>query len=251
MTARQGAPLAALVLLAATVPAGGRPFGIAVILAAAVALWQLSEALDATGPRPVLAASAVAGLGAPLRVVVDRRVGMDAIPVLVAAMLLAGFVAVMVSGRRQDVVRTMSGTVLAGLLVGLGGAGLLLLRASAAGVRWTVGLLLLIVAPEAVAVAARRWREMSTTAAEAARVITAGALAGALIAAAGRPLTPAVTAAMVAVTLGALYASSLLHRVVLAESAAADRAVSAALRPVVAVLLAAPVVFLLATAVQA
>lgn len=251
MTARQAAPLAALVLLAATVAAGGRGFGAAVIVAAAVALWQLSDALDATGPRPVVAAAAVAGLGAPLRVVLDRRAGLDAIPGLVAAMLLIAFVAILVGGRRQDIARTMSGTLLAGLLVGLGSGGLLLLRGSAAGVRPTVGLLLLVVLPEAVAVGARRWRALSTTAAEAARFVTAGALGGALIAAAGRPMTPTVTAGMVAVSLGALYASALLHRVVLAESAAADRVVSSALRPVVAVLLAAPVVFLLATVVQA
>lgn len=251
MTARQGAPLAALALLVATVAGGGRGFGVAVIAAAAVALWQLSEALDATGPRPVVAAAAVAGLGAPLRVVLDRRAGLDAIPGLVAAMLLTGFLVVMIAGRRQDVARTMSGTLLAGLLVGLGAAGLLLLRASAAGARWTVGLLLLVVLPEAVAVAARRWRELSTTAAEAARLVTAGAVGGALIAAAGSPLTPAVTAGMVAVSMAALYAAALLHRVVLAESAAADRVTSSALRPIVAVLLAAPVVFLLATAVQA
>ena len=250
MTARQGAPLAALVLLAGTVAAGGRGFGIAVIAASAVALWQLSEALDATGPRPVVAAAAVAGLGTPLRVVLDRRAGLDAIPGLVAAMLLTGFVAVMLTGRRQDVARTIAATILSGLLVGLGGGGLLLLRASAAGVRWTVGLLLLVVLPEAVAVAARRWRALSTTAAEAARFVTASALGGALIAAAGQPLTPVVTAAMVGVSLSAMYASALLHRVVLAESAAVDRVISSALRPVVAVLLAAPVVFLLATVVQ-
>ena len=251
MTARQAAPLGALALLAATVPAGGRAYALAVIAAAGVALWQLSEALDATGPRPVLAAAAVAGLGAPLRIMFDARATLDAIPGLVAAMLLTGFVAVMIAGRRQDVARTMSSTLLAGLLVGLGGGGLLLLRSSAAGVRWTVGLLLLVVLPEAVAVAARRWRKTSTTAAEAARFVTAGALGGALIAAAGRPMTPAVTAGMVTVSLFAMYAAALLHRVVLAESAAADRVVSSALRPVVAVLLAAPVAFLLATAVQA
>ena len=251
MTARVVAPLAAVAGLLLTLGAGGRVFGWAVVVAAAIALWQLSEALDATGPRPILAAAAVAGVGTPLRLVLDRRVGLDVIPTMVAAMLLTAFVLVMVTGRRHDVARIVAATAVSGLMVGLGGGGLVLLRSSTAGVRWTLGLLLLVVAPEAVAVAARRLKTLSTTAAEASRFITAGAVGGGLIAAAGRPLTPLVTAGMVAVSLGTMYAAALLHRVLLAESAAADRATSSALRPVVAVLLAGPVVFLLATAVQA
>ena len=251
MTARVVAPLAAVAGLLLALGGCGRLYGWAVVVAAGVALWQLSEALDATGPRPIVLAAAVAGVGTPVRVVVDRGVGPDAIPGMVAGMLLTAFVLAMVTGRRQDVARTVAATAVAGLVVGLGGGGLVLLRGSEAGVRWTLGLLLLVVLPEAVAVAARRLKTLSTTAAEAARFITAGAVGGGLIAAAGRPLTPPVTTGMVAVSLGAMYAAALLHRVVLAESAAADRATSSALRPMVAVLLASPVVFLLATAVQA
>lgn len=251
MTSRLGPWVVVLLLLVASVGGGGRPFGFAVLVAAAVALLHVSEALDATGPRPILAAAAVAGLGVPLWLLVDRDARLEIVPPFIAAMVLATFLLSMLVGRRSDLTRVVSATFLSGLLVAMGAGGLALLRESRAGARWTVALLLLILLPEAAAVVALRLRGMSLTAREAVRFVTAAAVGGALLAIAGRPLTPGVTAAMVAVALAAMYAAALLHRVVRAESAAADQAAGLALRPTLALLLAAPLVFLLAAAVQA
>lgn len=251
MTQKVAPSLVALALLLASVNGGGRPFAFAVLVAAAVALLHVSAALDATGPRPIVAAAAVAGLGVPLRLFVDPELRLDTVPGFVAAMVLTAFVLAMIAGRRADVSRAVSATFVVGLLVALGSGGLLLLRESRAGLRWTVALLALIVIPEAAAIVALRVRGMALTAREAVRFVAAAAVGGALLAIAGRPLTPGVTAAMVAVCLVALYAGAILQRVVRAESAAADQAAGLVLRPTVALLLAAPLVFLLATATQA
>lgn len=241
----------ALLLLLAGVGSGGRLFGITVLIAAVIALVALATAVDATGPRPIVAASAIAALGVPVRLVIDQRVRLDAVPPLVAAMVVGAFVLSMISGRRADVARVLSATSFCGLIVALGAAGLLLLRDARGGLRWTLGLLLLIVVPELAALVAARVRGMSLTGREAVRIVAAAAVGGALLAIAGRPLTPAVTAGMVALSLGAMYAAALLHRVIHAESAAGDQAARLGLRPTVSLLLAAPLVALLAAAVQA
>ena len=251
MTQRLGPSLVALALLLLSVTRGGRPFAFAVLVAAAVALLHISAALDATGPRPIVAAAAVAGLGLPLRLLIDPSLRLETLPGFIAAMVLLAFVAAMIAGRRSDIARAISATFLCGLLVALGAGGLLLLREFRAGLRWTVALLLLILVPEAAAFVALRARGMSLTAREAVRFVAAAAVGGALLALAGRPLTAGVTAALVAVCLAAMYAGALMHRVVRAESAAADQAAGLALRPTVALLLAAPLVFLLASATQA
>lgn len=243
--------LVAVVLLFASVARGGRPFAFAVLVAAAVALLQFSTALDATGPRPIVVAAAVAGIGVPLRLLLDPPARLDIVPPLVAGMVLAAFVLSMISGRRADIGRALSATFVAGLLVALGGAGLVLLRDSRAGLRWTLALLLLILIPEAAAFVAARVQTMSLPAREGVRFVAAAAVGGGLLAVSGRPLTPAVTVGMVAICLAAMYAAALLHRVVRAESAASDHAAGLALRPTAALLLASPLVFLLAAAVQA
>lgn len=251
MTQRLGPSFVAVALLLLSVTRGGRPFAFAVLVAAAVALLHISAALDATGPRPIVAAAAVGALGVPLRLLVDPNLRLDTLPGFIVAMVLTAFVAAMIAGRRSDIARAISATFVCGLLVALGAGGLLLLRESRAGLRWTVALLLLILVPEAAAFVALRARGMTLTAREAVRFVAAAAVGGALLAIAGRPLTPGRTAALVAVCLAAMYAGALVHRVVRAESAAADQAAGLALRPTVALLLAAPLVFFLATATQA
>lgn len=251
MTQRAGPALIALALLLASVGGGGRPFAFAVLVGAAVALLHVSAALDATGPRPVVAAAAVAGIGLPLRLLIDSELRLDTLPGFVAGMILAAFVLPMLAGRRADISRAVSATFFVGLLVALGSGGLLLLREARAGLRWTVALLALILIPELAAYVALRVQGMALPAREAVRFVAAAAVGGALLAIAGPPLTPAVTAVMVAVALAAMYAGAIMHRVVRAESAAADQAAGLGLRPMVALLLAAPLVFLLASATQA
>lgn len=138
MSTGAGGP--ALVLVAVGAFFGGRLFLVAVLVFAAVALLEVASELSAHGPRPVLAAAAVAGLGVPLRVGLQPDDGLGAIPAVVAAMVLAAFALMVVTSRRREATVVVGSTSVCGLLVALGAGALVLLQEGPGGWRWIVGL---------------------------------------------------------------------------------------------------------------
>ena len=138
--------IGALLLVAVAAFFGGRLFLVAVLLLAGMTLLQMSRELAAVGPRPVLLAAAVAGLGTPVWASLRPEAGLGSLPALIVTMVLLAFTAMIVSGRRS-VTAVMSATMLCGLLVGLG-AGTLVLLGMGAGWRWVVGVVVIAAAVE-------------------------------------------------------------------------------------------------------
>jgi hypothetical protein len=242
----------ALLLIAAALPLGGRAFGFAVAVAAGIALLAITAAVDAVGPRPVVLAAAVAGVGTPLRLALEPGDGLSAIPPLAAAMLLTCFVLLMVARRRSNITATLGATVFTGLLVGLGTGGLLVLRLDRHGFRWTLGLLALCVLPNLASLVAARVRPATAGADQAVRAVVLAAIAGALAAAANPPFTLPVAAGGAVIAFVADHMAGLLQRFAGPAPAAGTPLAPApdGLAWFGPLLLAAPVVALAATVVQ-
>jgi hypothetical protein len=193
----------AVAALAAALPAGGRWFAAAVFVCAAAALVELTRLLGRTRQRPLVPGAAVAAVGVPLALA-GGAPSWDRVPLVIATALLASFgLALFV--RRDGRVVTLSTTVLAAVVVGLGAGGLLVLRSTTAGFRWTLGLLLLATVPEIAAAVAEAVHGAVKPA--AARVVAAGAIAGALLMAANPPFDAIAVAAVTAVGLGGGWAA--------------------------------------------
>ena len=129
--------MGALLLVAVAAFFGGRLFLVAVLLLAGLALLEMSRELAAAGPRPVVIAAAVAGLGTPVWASLRPDDGLAALPALVVSMVLLAFCLMMVSGRRHATA-ALAATMLCGLLVGLG-AGALVLLGLQNGWQWVAG----------------------------------------------------------------------------------------------------------------
>ena len=246
MTARAVAPLAALALMAVALPAGGRVFGVAVLLLAVVALLVFTAMLQAQGPRPVVLAAAVAGVGTPLRLLLDPAADLAAIPALAAGMILTAFGLAMVTGRRAQIATALGFTVFCGLLVGAGTAGLVALRFAERGFRWALGAVVLTVLPEAAGMVAERIRPGQSSVADGARAVVMAAAAGALLTAANPPFTPAVTAVALGICAAAAFAGAAFERAV-GDAPADQRGLGRAFG---GLLLAAPALYVLTTVVQ-
>lgn len=238
--------LAAVVVLAATAAAGRRPFAVVVVAVSALALVGLVNALGRAGPRPVLIAAAVAGVGAPLRLLLDPDAGLDSLAGLMVAMVLVAFVLLTISPRRHGVTGALAATFVAGLTVGLGAGALVALRSGPRGFRWAVALLALVTVPELAAAVAARLGP-GGAAANAARVVAAAAVAGALLAVVNPPLTLTVTVAILAVCMAGAFAARLWGAATAAE---AETVADPSGWWLVGLFLAAPAVLLVATAVQ-
>ena len=245
MTPRVGAPLAALALMAIVLPTGGRWFAAAVVIVAAAALLVFAAAMAANGPRPVLAAAAVAGVGTPLRLLFEPQARLAAIPALAAGMLLTAFVLTIASGRRTQITTALGATFFCGLLVGAGAGGLVVLRLTEYGFRWALGLVVLTIVPEAIGLAAERLRPREPAAANGARAVAMAAGALALLMAANPPFTPVVAAGVLLVCVAAAFAAAAFQR-----SLPNVGWQQPLLRPFGSLLLAAPAVYFLATVVQ-
>lgn len=247
-TLRVAATAAVAVLVAATLPSGGRLFATAVLVWVGVALVAVAELLAAAGQRPLVPAAAVAALGVPLSVLVAGSTTWERLPLILAAMVLATFVIALVAPRHRDTTTTLSVTALAASVTGLGSAGVLVLRSASAGFRWTLGLLLLSVVPLVAAAVAARAGGVSV--ALPVRVVSAGAIGGALLLALDTPFGLIVTIVLTLVGLGAGWAAEALT---VALPGASDRGGDE--RPVIAALvaplLAAPVAAFVALATSA
>ena len=250
MTPRTVAPVVGLGAVAVALPFGGRVFGLAVVVMAALALLVFGAALDAAGPRPVLAAAAVAGLGIPIRLVLQPQEHFEPVPALLSAMVLTAFGLLIISRRRSDITAAVGATVVCGLVVGLGAGGLILLRSVQHGFRWALAVVLLTLLPEVGAVVAQRRRPGVAGIGQAARIVLLAAVAGGLLAAANPPVTLVVGVAAALMCTAAAYAAVQLEQAVAAEAAGRRSAGARGIRWVGGVLLAAPAVYLVATVVQ-
>jgi hypothetical protein len=244
--------LVAGALTAIALPLGGRWFGAAVVLLGAVALVELTRLVVAAGTRPVLPAAAVAGLGAPLALTLNPAPKWDAVPGVLAAMVLVAFTLLLTGPRFRHAAAAGGATVLTGLVVALGTSGLLVLRFAGDGFRWTLGLLLLAVVPEVACAVVSRLRPTSAPA-HAARVISAGAVVGALVMAAAPPFAVVPALALAATASAAALASAALVAAVPGDRLPANGAGAgqhAAVRWLGTMLFSAPAAAFLALTVQ-
>lgn len=244
--ARSAANVGVLVLAAVTLPTGGRMFAAAVLVWAVVVLIAVAELLARAGHRPVVPAAAVAALGVPGSVLVVGSTTWEQVPLILAAMVLVAFVLALIAPRRRDLTTTLSVTALAAAITGLGSAGMLVLRSASAGFRWTMGLLLLTVVPLVAATLAERSRDVS--AALAVRVVSAGAIGGALLLALDTPFGVIVIIVLTALGLGAGWAAEALMAALTGASDKRGTSQSPVTAVLLAPLLAAPVAAFVALA---
>lgn len=204
---------AAVVLVTVAAAAAGRlPFALVVLALATVALVDFTTVLASAGPRPVVLAAAVPGVVLPAAVHVRPAWGWTTVPDVVAGGVLIAFVAVLVFGRRRDVTVALGATALAGLVIGLGATGLLLLRSLPQGSRWVLGLLVVVAA---VQTARRAGATRLPPRAVAAWTVVAALLAGgALVVVVAPPFTFSLASGMAAVALLAVAAAGLLGEAV-------------------------------------
>lgn len=223
---------------------GSTAFGVAVALAALVLGVEACALVAGAGPRPIMPAVLLVAVGLPaVAVARPPAIGWTAMALVVALGLLSTFVLGIVFARRS-LATVVGATMLAGLLVGLGSAGLVLLRLAPQGLRWVVGAAACIAAIDAAQALTTRfapptWRVRLL--APAAGVAVAGIGAAGL----ASVLTPTAGITAAAVALGAVSAGRGLRGVLTAD--AGDGAgVAEVTRWATPLLLAAPLLALLA-----
>jgi hypothetical protein len=137
-----GALVAAGLVLAGLVGllAGPTVFAVVVVVAAALVMLDVTSLLARARVRPVLAVAAVPGLALPLVASATPLTAWRWVPGWLAAAFLIGCVLVIVFGRRERVGAALGATIFVSLVVGVGAASLLALRALPDGFRWVAGL---------------------------------------------------------------------------------------------------------------
>lgn len=198
-TARLAVGCVLAVAAAVAMAAGARPFGVLVALLAAAILVEVSAMMGRDGARPVLPAAAIPALGLPLAAAFAPEGTWERLPVFLVGMLLAGFVLLLVGGRRHRVTEALAGTCLAGTVIGLGAGSLVLLRVVPGGFAWVLATLLLAAVPAAVMWAARELAGQPARIAAAAAVVAVGIVAGVLIAVYDAALSPTVIVGLAAI----------------------------------------------------
>jgi hypothetical protein len=243
--ARAAAAGAAGAAVLVTLPGGGRWFAAAVLLWGGVVLLELAV----TGHRPLVPAAAVGGIGPPVGMLTVGQMTWDGLPLVMAAMLLAAFVLALVSPRRRDLTTTLAATVLPALVVGLGTAGVLVLRSATAGFRWTLGMVAAAAVPVVLGALAGR---SAAGAEHAVRVVSGGAIGGALLFGLSPPFGVVTAVVLAGAGLAAGWAATVLWEVIPGRSTGAAGAAgrAAVMTALVAPLLAAPAAAFLAFATQ-
>lgn len=231
-------------VLAAGLVVGSTAFGAAVALAALVLGVEACTLLAGAGPRPIVPAALLLAAGLPAAAVArPPTIGWTALPLVVALGVVSAFV-LGIAFRRRGLVTVVGATMTAGLLVGLGSGGLVLLHLAPEGLRWVVGAVACIVAIDAARALATRFAP-SARHARLAAPVAGGAVAVISSAVLATALTQAAGVAVAAVALGAVAAGHGL-RGVLTVDAARERRVAEVTRWATPLLLAAPLLALLA-----
>lgn len=223
-------------------------YEVVVCVATPAAALDLARLMTRAVARPLLPAAALSAAVLPVLAAVVGAPAWGSVPSLAAATLLLSFLLVLVAGRRVGVIEALSATLLAGILPGLGGASLVLLGDLDAGFRWvvaTVG----VTAVAVLGVGAVRWlRPRPPLVAElAAPLAAATAAAAGLTAVLGPPLALVPAARIVlAGAVGAVAVARLVALLRDEEGAARGPARGRSFTSVAALLLAAPVVHVIA-----
>lgn len=214
---------------------GQLAFVVFVVALAAVALVDLCALLGAGGARPVLPVAAIPGVVLPVLIAVDLDpvTGWERLPGVFAVTVLVGF-ALVLATRRAAPLNVLGATFAAGLMVGLGASGLLLVRALPDGFRWVGAFGLLAVVADNAGPLTRRVSsrgisgeadltvddpatEAPLDSVVATLVAVAVAGAGAFVAI-GPPLTPWSTAMIGLVAAVAALGGAYLQRTLEAEA---------------------------------
>ncbi|HUH07547.1 MAG TPA: hypothetical protein VML96_07030 [Egibacteraceae bacterium] len=245
-----------------------RHFGTVVAVLAAVIVIDISGVLARAGARPVLLAAALPAVGLPVAVTLNGGTGWQMLPGWFAAGLLSMFALVVVFGRRSGVSEALGATSLAGLVVGLGASGAILLSTLPEGRTWVLGFAALLLAAEGGAALLGRRRTLprwafDTEAAVAARPLPPAAaqafwasllstvlVGGALAVIVGDPFTPMIVVGVGLIAVLAAFAGGFLQRVAAVETGVADRPLSGGVGALTsaadAILIAAPLAYALA-----
>lgn len=216
-----GGGLALPALLALVLGPG--PFAVVLTLVAVVALVDLTGVLSRAAARPILPAALIPAVGLPVTVGVRPDLGWDLVPLFVAAGFVVTFLFALLFGRRRGIVQGAGTTVLAGLIVGLGAASLVLLRGLPGGFRWVLAFGLIAAAadlggPVVAAVQARRGGGHPAEGGLAAGVVAAVLTAAVLLVALRPTLSLPVTALLALIALTATLGAADLHRGLVAEA---------------------------------
>lgn len=202
---------------------GPGPFAVVLTLIAVVALVDLTGVLSRAAARPILPAALVPAVGLPVTVGVRPDLGWDVVPLFVAAGFLVTFLFALLFGRRRGIVQGAGTTVLAGLIVGLGAASLVLLRGLPGGFRWVLAFGLIAAAadlggPVVSALRARRGSDHPGEGGLAAGVLAAVVTAAVLLLALRPTLSPPVAGLLTLIALTATLGAADLHRGLVAEA---------------------------------
>lgn len=218
-----GVPLLVALML------GPGAFAAVVVVVAALLLVDVSGLLSRVGSRPIVLVALVPGVAMPLAVARDPGSGWEAMPAWLAATVIGGFALVLLFGRRSHLTEALGATLLAGLLVGLGGSGLLLLRDLDHGFRWVLGMGLLAGAADAggagLSLARRRQppgeggvERLGALAELAVAALAVGVGAGVVAAVLDPPFTPRLTGLVALVALTAALGGGYLQRSLAVEA---------------------------------
>lgn len=137
----------ALPVIAALVLGPGA-FAVALAVIGVVVLVDLSAVLSGAAARPILPAALIPAVGLPAAVAVWPEAGWDLVPPFIAVAFLSTFLFALLFGRRRGIVQGAGTTMLAGLVVGLGGASLALLRGLPHGFRWALAFVVVVAAAD-------------------------------------------------------------------------------------------------------
>lgn len=156
---------------------GPAPFAVIVVVVAGAVVLDAAGLFARAGARPVVVAAAGPGIALPLAVAVDPNAGLRLFPALAAGMVILAFCLVLGFGRRVGTAAGLGATTVTGLLVGVGASSLLLLRHTPQGLRWLLGLAVLVAVTDAAGTALRRWAVVPSSWLEIGVPLVAAALA--------------------------------------------------------------------------
>jgi hypothetical protein len=261
------------VAVAAARAVGPTAVAVVAVAAAAVALLDAALLFGRAGAKAVLPVAAIPGLVLPVLAALsqgDEGVGWHRVGEVFALAVMGGFALVLVFGRRRGVVAGLGVAFASGLLVGLGAASLVLLEALGAGLRWVLALAALAASADVAAAAAtalqeRRRGETVPDSGETPHTLPPGVapllatiaavavVALVLVFVLEPPFAPWVAAVLAAAVAVAALGGEHLRRMLTVEAGLEERpsglGTGSVLGAVDALLLSAPVAYVLARAV--
>ena len=198
-------------------------FGLVVVVVGLGSLVDLHVTLGAAGLRTVLPTAVPLAVGPALLLMFLPSVAVAWLPGLIALDVMATFLLALASPRRHDTAWIVGSTLLAGLLVGLGTAALLLLYDAVSAVQLAGALMLIALADTAANLVARRSSGWPSPARVVAPAVVATLAAVAVWVLAGRPTLVVPVGFALAATIAAVASVRLRHVLRRSDSATPPR----------------------------